>query len=332
MMAEEAAGVVDRWQPHGNGGTVDLGSEMTRVTLRVVGRAVFGTEVEHMLPVFKDRVPYLSERAFKRSVNPFKISAEWPTPGNRKAARWKDDIQKVVDELIASRRAASDGKTDLVSLLVGARDPETGEGLSDDEIRDQAVVFLMAGHETTATSLTFALHLLGLHPEVQRRVREEVDAVIGDRTPTLADIGALEYTTMAVKEAMRLYPAAHNLPRVLKVDWEVNGYTIPAGTTIVASIWGTHHHPKLWDDAWTYDPERFTPDKEKARHRYAYFPFGGGPRACIGQYFSMLESVTVTALLIQAFEVKTTDRKVKLFTGITLRPDEPMPATLVSRG
>jgi cytochrome P450 len=241
------------------------------------------------------------------------------------------DIYGVVDDLIADRRKNPTGGSDLVSLLIGAADEKTGERLSDDEIRDQALVFLMAGHETTATSLTFALHLLGHHPEVQHRVHEEVDAVLGGQAPTFDNVRALEYTTMVVKEAMRLYPAAPNIARMSKTAFEADGYTIPAQAGTIVSSWGTHRHPKFWDDPWAFDPERFTPEREKARHRYAYFPFGGGPRACIGQYFSMLESVIVTAMAMQAYQVKTTERKVPLFVGITLRPGEPMPAILKRR-
>jgi cytochrome P450 len=241
------------------------------------------------------------------------------------------DINKVVDDLIAGHRRDPNGGTDLVRLLMGASDPETGERLSDDEIRDQALVFLLAGHETTATSLTFTLHLLGHHPDVQRRVHEEVDTVLAGRTPGLEDVRALAYTTMVVKEAMRLYPAAHGMPRQSKTAFDVDGYTIPGESAVVVSSYATHRHPKFWDDPLGFNPERFTPEREKARHRYAYFPFGGGPRACIGQYFSMLESVIVTAMLMQAYEVRTTERKVKLFVGITLRPDEEMPAILTRR-
>jgi cytochrome P450 len=331
MIVEEGAEVVERWAPSANGGTIDLGSEMTRVTLRVVGKAVFGADVDHMFPVFKDRVPYLSERAFKRSVNPFRVPQTWPTPGNHKAHKMQAEIYGVVDDLIAGHRSHPTGGTDLVSLLISSTDPETGDRLSDDEIRDQALVFLMAGHETTATSLTFTLHLLGHHPDVQRRVQEEVDAVLGGQAPTLENVRALEYTTMVIKEAMRLYPAAHSIPRVSKVAYEFDGYTIPAETATIVSAWATHRHPKFWDEPLAFNPERFTPEREKARHRYAYFPFGGGPRACIGQYFSMLESVIVTAMLMQAYEVRTTERKVPLFTGITLRPEGPMPAVLKRR-
>ena len=332
LIADEAQTVVDRWRPAQEAGTpVDLHEEMTRVTLRVVGRAVFGADVDHMVPIFKDSVPYLSRRAFERGVMPIRAPEDWPLPSNKKAAAYKARIYDVVNELIAARRAQPTDSDDLVNLLLAAQDPEGGLGLSDEEVRDQALVFLMAGHETTATALTFTLHLLGFHPEVQARVQEEVDTVLGDSEPTMAHAQALQYTTQTIKEAMRLYPSAHSTPRTAVTEDIIGGFRIPAGSVVVPSPWVTHRHPAFWDDPARYDPDRFTPEREKARHRYAYFPFGGGPRACIGQYFSMLESVFVTALLMRHYRVSTVDAPVKLFQGITLRPNQPMPAHLTAR-
>jgi cytochrome P450 len=332
MMAEEGAGVVERWKRSAERGeTVDLHGEMTRLSLRVVGRALFGADVEEILPAFKDNVPFLSRRAFVRSITPVKIPQHWPTPGNRHGARAQDEVYAVVDELIARRRAAPTGAEDLLSLLLEAQDPEGGIGLDDREVRDQALIFLLAGHETTATSMTFALHLLGLHPAVQARVEEEVDEVLGERRPALEDVRALSYTTMVVKEAMRLYPAAYAIPRLTEEADELNGYTIPAGSVAVVSPWVTHRHPGFWDDPERFDPERFTPEREKDRHRYAYFPFGGGPRACIGQYFSMLEAVIVTAMLARAYRLTSPRGPVPLLPGITLRPRRPMPTRIERR-
>jgi cytochrome P450 len=333
MMVEEGEEVVARWRAAlARGETVDLHSEMTRVTLRVVGRAVFGTDVDHMIPIFKDSVPYLSKRAFQRGVMPLRVPSGWPTPGNRTAKRYKDRIYAVVDDLIASRRRNPTEGDDLVNLLLRAQDPEGGQGLSDDEVRDQALIFLMAGHETTATSLTFTFHLLGHHPDVQRRVHEEVDRVLGAGPLTLEGVRDLAYTTMVIKEAMRLYPAAHATARTPVADDRIGGYRIPAQTsTVVVSPWVTHRHPAFWDDPERFDPERFTPEAEKARHRYAYFPFGGGPRACIGSYFSMLEATIVTGIVMRAFDVETDPAPVPLFTGITLRPAGPMPAKVTPR-
>jgi cytochrome P450 len=332
MIAGETADALRRWSEAARrGDKVDLNSDMARLTLSVVGRALFGADVESAVPVIRRAVPYLSERAVQRGLSPVVVPAAWPTPSNRRALRYQRDLYKVVDQLIADRRASPAGGEDLLGLLLQARDPEGGMGLTDAEVRDQVLIFLLAGHETTATSLTFTFHLLGHHPKVQARVQEEVDCVLGDGPPSLGDVKALSYTTMAIKEAMRLYPAAYGMGRLAKRDDVVGGYHIPAGSPAFASAWVTHRHPDFWPYPERFDPARFTPEREKARHRYAYFPFGGGPRACIGQYFSMLEAVIVVAMLMRSHRVTTSSDPVKLFTGITLRPDGPMPATVEAR-
>jgi cytochrome P450 len=332
MMAEEAAATVTRWRDAaGRGEPVDLGDEMAAVTLKVVGRALFGRDVGDAVPVIRKTVPFLSERAVQRGLSPLPIPRTWPTPANRRAESYQAALYRVVDEIVAERRAAPTTEDDMLGLLLGARDPEGGGGLDDDEVRDQVLIFLLAGHETTATSLTFTLHLLGLHPEIQERVFQEAKDVLGDRQPTLEDVPALAYTTMSIKEAMRLYPAAYAMGRLAMKDDSFNGYEIPAGTGAVASPWATHRHPRFWDEPERFNPERFTPERERARPRYAYFPFGGGPRACIGSYFSMLEAAIVTAMLVKDFRVVTPPGPVKLFTGITLRPGQPMPCYLEPR-
>ena len=332
MMVEEADAVVARWTAAAAGpGTVDLHADMTRATLRVVGRALFGADVDHAVEVLEDPVPYLSQRAIRRSLSPVNVPPTWPTPGNRKAARHQAAIDGLVSDLIASRKAAAAPQEDLLMLLLGAQDPEGGQGLSDVEVHEQALIFLLAGHETTATSLTFTVHLLGHHPDVQQRVHDEVDAVLGGRDPGLEDVRSLEYTTMTIKEAMRLYPAAYNIARVPVREDVFEGYRIPAGAAVLASPYVTHRHPRHWDAPDRFEPERFTPECEKARHRYAYLPFGGGPRACIGQYFSMLEAVIIVAKLLQSFHVTTPAAPVKLSTGITLRPAHAMPAQVTPR-
>ncbi len=331
MMAAEATGAVERWSGSA-GSSVDLNDEMARLTLSVVGRALFGADVEGAVPVIRRTVPFLSERAIQRAIFPLPVPENWPTPANRKALKYQQALYDVVDELIAARRAKPAEGEDLLGLLLQATDPENGSGLDDKEVRDQVLIFLLAGHETTATSLTFTLHLLGQHPQIQENLRTEVDRVLQGRTdPSLEDIMNLRYTTMVIKEAMRLYPAAYGIPRFCKNGDTIGGYNIPAGHSVFTSTWATHRHPKFWDDPERFDPERFTPEREKARPRYAYFPFGGGPRACIGQYFSMLEAAVITAMLIGNYRITTPEGPVKLFTGITLRPQGAVPARIERR-
>jgi cytochrome P450 len=329
-MADEATDLVDRWQPWAaDGKAVDLHSEMSRLTLRVVGRLLFGSDVERAVPVVAEAFPILGEYARARAFAPARLPRGWPTPSNRRALRAQRAVYGVCDELIAQRRAAPGSGDDLLSLLVDARDD--GEQLDDAEIRDQVLIFLLAGHDTTALAVTFALHLLGRHPDAARRLRDEIDDVLGDRTPTAEDFDALAYTSMVLKEAMRLYPPAWGLGRRTVAGDRIDGCDIPPGADVAVSAWVTHRHPGFWEDPERFDPERFAPEREAERHRHAYFPFGAGPRACIGQYFSMLEAVIALAVIAQHYELVSLTQSVPLAPRITLHPAAPVPCRLAAR-
>jgi cytochrome P450 len=292
------------------------------VTLRIVGGLLFGADVERAVPVVAHAFPVLGEYARLRSYSPAPFPRSWPLPANRRAMRARDAVYGTCDEMIAARRAAGATGGDLMSLLIAARDG--GEALDDEEIRDQVLIFLLAGHDTTAIALTFALHLLGHHPEAQARVRSEVEEVAGERTPGSADVPQLAYTTMVLKEAMRLYPPAWATGRRVAAGDEVGGYAIPPGSDVMVSPWVTHRHPEFWEAPERFDPERFTPEAEAARHRHAYFPFGAGPRACIGQYFSMLEAAILLAVIVRDHELESLGDRVPLAPRITLHPAAPV--------
>lgn len=330
VMAEEAAVLVDRWRPFAERGEpVDLHVEMTRLTLRVVGRILFGSSVDLVIPMLRSALPAISEHARRRGLAPAAIPASWPTPANRRAARARDDLYEVCDQIIAGRGA--DGGEDMIALLRDARDPETGARLDHKEIRDQILIFLLAGHETTSTALTFALNLLGHHPDAQRRMHDEVGTVLAGRAPAAADLPALAYTTMVVRETLRLYPPAYGTGRFTWEGDEILGHTIPPGSIVGIAMWATHRHPDFWPEPERFDPERFTPDREAARHRYAYFPFGGGSRACIGSHFALMEAVLALAAVTQAYQLTTAPGRVPLTTGITLRPARAIPCHISLR-
>lgn len=332
IIASEAEQVVADWRGAAdNGSAVDLHASSTRVARRFIGRAVLGADAERLIPIFSERLPYLSGRAFARGASPLRIPATWPTPGNRKAARAKKELQAAVEDAVARRRREPTGGDDLVSQLVRAPDPEGGPGFDDREIRDQVLVFLLAGGEQPATSIAFVLHLLGHHPDAQRRAHEEIDAVVGDRPLTPGDVESLPYTAMAVKEAMRLYPPAYGLPRQVERDQYHGGYSVPAGVRAVLSPWVTHRHPGFWDDPERFDPDRFTAEQEAGRHPFAYFAFGGGPHRCLGAHLAMLETMVATVTVLQAYRVITRPAAVPLFTGLPLRPDAAMPAQVIRR-
>ena len=292
QVAEEATALAAAWRgTAGNGGgygTVELVGEMHRFALRVVGRILFGTDVEQAFEVIERTLPALQEYSLKRGFSPLKPPRTWPTPANRRAGRLQAELHALCDGIIAGRRdrRVRDDREDLVTLLVHAENAEDGS-LDAEELREQVLIFLLAGHETTATALAFALHLLAGHPEEQRRVRDEVDQALGGpggREPTADDMEALPYLTMVLKEAMRLYPSAPVIGRRAVAEAEIDGVRIPAGADLLVSPWVTQRHPDHWPDAERFDPSRFTPEAEAGRPRYAWFPFGGGPRACIGQH------------------------------------------------
>jgi len=319
-MAAEAHAVSARLGAAGR--RVDLHAEMSRVTLRIVGRLLFGADVERAIPVVGRSFPVLGDYARTRAQLPVRVPHEWPLPANRRARRARAEIRTVCDELIAARRADDAGGDDLLSLLVAARDGD--ERLEDSEIRDQVLIFLLAGHDTTAIALTFALHLLGRHREAQERVRAEAVDVLDGRAPGAEDVERLAYTTMVLKEAMRLYPPAWGFGRKSSAADEIGGHLVPRGAEVIVSPWVTHRHPGFWDDPEHFDPERFTPERESARHRHAYFPFGAGPRACIGQYFSMLEAAILLAVVVRDHDLTSATEHVPLAPRITLHPAAPV--------
>ncbi len=310
-MGEQVEKLARRWRQRPSP-MVDLHDEMTRLTLRIVCRVLFGEDFRQALPVVQGAFGPLGEAVLRRAMSPLRLPVGWPTPVNRRLVRARQGLYGVCDEIIARRRAGSssdrDRREDLVGLLLDARDD--GSSLSDSEIRDQVLIFLL---------------------DVQRRVREEVTTVVGNRTPAAQDAPALVYTTMVLKEAMRLYPAAPLLGRLAVADDEVSGYRIPAGSNVIVAPWVIHRHPELWDEPERFDPERFTPEREKARHRYAWFPFGGGPRGCIGQHFSMLESVIALAALVRDFELSAPAGEPLYTNHITLRPTHGVPSLVTPR-
>ncbi|MFE2477505.1 cytochrome P450 [Streptomyces sp. NPDC059389] len=322
-VAAETRAVVAGWE-QAPGAVVDVGEEMMRLALRAVARILFGTDVEATVDVVDRCFPVITEYVLRRGYSPANFPRSWPTPGNKRAAAAMDELYAACDAIIAARRAGGTAAgEDLLSLLATASSTDDGE-FDAAELRDQVLIFLLAGHETTATSLAFSLHLLARHPEQQARARAEISRVLGDRTPQAADLDRLPYLTQVLKEAMRLYPAAPVIGRSAVAAAEVGGLTIPAGADVIVAPWVTHRDPRHWPDPDRFDPDRFTPEAEAGRPRYAWFPFGGGPRACIGQHFSMLESVIALAMILRAYEFEAVDTHVPVTAGITLRADGPI--------
>ncbi|MCM9078285.1 cytochrome P450 [Streptomyces spororaveus] len=329
----EAVRTVAGWKSSSDG-VVDVSSEMTEFGLRAVARILFGADIDTAIDVIRRRFPVIGESVLRRGVSPVRLPRTWPTPANRRTIAAQRELYDVCDRIIAQR--AADGEhdgDDMISLLVRARD-EDGSGLTADAVRDQILIFLLVGHDTTATSLAFALHLLAGHPEARARARAEVDTVLAGRPVTAEDTEALTYLNQLLKETMRLYPAAPIIGRRAFADADVSGFRIPAGADVYLTPWVTHRHPDYWERPETFDPERFTPDQEAARPRYAWFPFGGGPRACIGQHFSMMEACVALATVLQRYDVEAYDppgHTTPVTLGMALRPAGPLRVRVTAR-
>src|SRR6478735_2382929 len=279
------------------------------------------------VPDVRESFPAVSDTIMRRGLGALRLPAGIPTRRVRRGRAAREDLFGVCEDIVAGRREGrTTGETDLLSRLIAARDGE--ERLSDEEVRGQVLVFMLAGHETTSTALSFALHLLGRHQDVQDRVRAEVREVVGDRHPTARDVALLPETTAALKEAMRLYPSAPILGRLSVEEDELMGHRVPPGTNVVVVPWTIHRHPDFWVDPLVFDPSRFTGagTRPEPTHRYAWMPFGGGPRACIGQHFSMVEAVLALALILREHRVTALADTDQLPVGslITLFPTEPV--------
>jgi cytochrome P450 len=255
-----------------------------------------------------------------------------PTPGNLRFRSAIATLNRVVDGIIAERRRAASERPDLLAMLMAARDEETGEGMSDTQLRDEVLTLLVAGHETTATALCWTFCLLSRHPDVRRALESEVDRRLPDGPPSAEDARDLVLTRRVIDESLRLYPAVWGIARVAK-DWDtLGGYDIPPGSVTYLSPWATHRHPGFWPNPEGFDPERFAPEACAARHRFAYFPFAGGPRICIGNNLALLEAVLILAMVTRRYRVDLVPgHPVEPQAVITTRPRYGMLVTLATR-
>ena len=330
-MADETAKMLTDWERAAAGGQpFDVSSEMMRLTLAIVSRVMFGAAVQSDAARLEPTVTTAQREARKRMYVLIDLPEWVPLPGIRRAKLARETIDEVVTRIIeARRRGQAPESDDLLSMLLHAKDADTGESMDDDQLRDEVRTIFLAGHETTSNALTWTWYLLSQHPAAARTLRDELDGALQGRPPTMADLPQLPYTKMVVEESMRLLPPVWSLSREAIGDDEIGGYTIPAGGAVILSQFLTQRHPDFWDEPLSFIPERFAPEREKERHRFAYFPFGGGPRLCIGNNFAMYEAQLLLAAIAQRFELDLVpDHPVELEPLITLRPKHGMMMTL----
>lgn len=313
-----------------DGETRDIHQEMMRLTLQIVVHALFNIESEETAQISSAMNLIMGNTTGIRMLFP-PIARYLPTPKMISFRRAVAQLDQTVYGIVAQHRARGADSGDLLSMLMAARD-EDGSRMSDKQLRDEVLTFLLAGHETTALTLTWTWHLLAQHPEVEQKLHEELDRVLSGRTPRFSDLPALTYTERVIKESMRLYPPAWSLARTVISDFEIRGYRIPAGANVVMSQWIMHRNPNYFPDPQKFDPDRWSPEKAQKLPRFAYFPFGGGPRQCIGSSFAMMEATLLLATIAQRFRLRgLADHPVVLVPSFTLRPKYGMRMTIEAR-
>lgn len=322
IMTDSAEAMLKHWQPLAERGEfVEVDAEMLRLTLGIVGKALFSRDLSDEADTMSQSFEIIRKHTTDRIMSVVKFPANFPTLQNRRFRQAIANAEQIVYALIAERRCGKGNADDLLSLLMTARDEETGESLSDTELRDQALTIIGAGYETTTQALAWTWYLLAKHPEVENRLHAEISDVLGGRTPTFDDLPHLKYTLMVFQEAMRLYPPIWMMTRAAIKSDEIGGYRIPANSEILLLPYITHRHPKYWEKPEEFDPEHFLPEKVATRPRFAYFPFGGGPRQCIGNNFALMEAQLIIATVAQKYRLRLADERViEPEASVTLRP------------
>jgi cytochrome P450 len=255
-----------------------------------------------------------------------------PVPGRKKYKEMLAIIDEVVYRIISEVRAGNEGDNHLLAMLINTVDAESGEGMTDEQMRNEVTTLFLAGYETTSIALTWAFDFLNQNPDILEKLQVEVDEVLDGRTPEFAVIPNLTYTRMIFEETMRLRPPAFWIPRIVEEDDEIDGYTIPAGTNVVSLTYMNHRHPDHWDNPEQFDPERFSKENSAGRHQFAFVPFGAGQRKCIGMDFALMEGPLVMAMVAQRFQVKTiSDQPAKPTLTTTLRPKGGLPVQIQPR-
>ncbi len=335
-MAESSGALASHWETLADGVRVDMAEEMTGLALRIICRTMFSSDGEDMVSQISRTLH--SSLEVVADVNLLDLMPVFSQMRMRqreaRASRLFAPLDAAVEALVAQREADRDAfPADLLGRLVAAKDAETGLAMTAREVRDEVVTIFVAGHETTAMTMTWLWYLLSQHPQEEAKLHAELDGVLGGRLPTQQDLPALTYTRQVVEESMRLYPAAPGISaRIALEDDEICGHRIRKGQSVSISPWYLHRSARLWDEPERFDPDRFSPARSVGRPRFAYLPFGAGPRVCIGQVLAMNEAILILASLAQRFRPRlASDAKVALRANVTLQPRYGLPMTLERR-
>lgn len=324
-MGQVVSARIQAWRARATEAPLDVSREMAHLTFAIVGRTLFSTDLSGEASELGAAIQFVLRWLDDRNSDPVAWPLFVPTAENRRFRAAQRLFADTTARMIAERRATRVDPGDLLSMLLAARDPETGEGMSDRQIHDEVFTFLVAGYETTSAALEWTLMLLAQHPDAQERVRAEQRAVCGARAPMPDDLPSMPFTRRVIDESLRLYPPVFGLSRRVVEDDEIAGYRIPEGAQVLVSPFAVHRHPELWERPDAFDPERFATERAKDRPRYAHFPFGGGPRQCIGNAFAIMELQVLLPAMLGAFRFALAEgADLTPQPRMTLRPRGPM--------
>jgi cytochrome P450 len=318
------------WQ---DGAVLDIHQEMMAVTRAIVAETLFGADVSEEACAIGDASEIASEYFGRRLGSLLALLPQWlPTPANLRLRGAIRQLDRVVYRMIADRRRGGEDRGDLLSILLQAQDADDGSRMSDRQVRDEVMTLFLAGHETTAVALSWAWYLLAQHPEVDARLAGELRAALGGRPPAVTDLPALRYAEMVVMESMRLYPPAYGIGREAARPTEAAGHPVPAGGVVIMPTWVVQRDARWFDEPEAFRPERWDHDAIRRLPRFAYFPFGGGPRQCIGNTFAMMEATLILAAIAQRFRLALVPgQRVTPTPYITLRPEPGLRMRLARR-
>ena len=333
IMTDSTEEMLGRWQPvERNGRHLEIGGEMLQLTLGIVGKALFSRDLSYGADAVNNAFDVIRDHTMRRLTSFFKLPQSLPFPRNIRFRKAVAEADKLFYEVIEQRRNDTGDHDDLLAMLMAARDEETGSVMSDKELRDQALTIIGAGYETTTQALVWTWYLLSQHPEVEAKLHAELADTLDGRTPTFDDVPKLQYTLMVFQEAMRLYPPAWMLARTAIEDDEIGGHAIPAKSEVLLLTAYTQRHPKYWPNPNDFNPENFSPENIASRPRFSYFPFGGGPRQCIGNNFAQMEAQLIIATIAQKYRLRLADgQTIEPEPSVTLRPRNGIRMTLNTR-
>ena len=329
--------LLSRWEKFAlSGWPVDMAAEMSRVTMEIITRTMFGEHAPGQAGKVSAALGVASHFVNDRLKNPLAVPLKIPTPGNRAFLESNKTLDEIVYGIIrrrqARRQASGEERGDLLDMLIEARDEETGEGMSETQIRDEVLTIFAAGHETTANALTWTWYLLAQHPQIMKRLQREVDSVLAGRTPTAGDIPNLKYVAQVFNESLRLYPPVPMVARRVDQATHLGGYRLPKDSLVFMSIYHFHRHRDLWDGPETFDPDRWLPERGKRAHQLSFMPFGAGQRLCIGNHMALMEGALLLAQIARRYEPRLISSNPPVpEVGVTMTPKNGLPMLIQPR-